>query len=88
MTENLVCYRMFIDSCKRLKIMKGSDAIGLGMYIFCMSTSNMVIIHKILMLIVSLDDGQLLRSLRGLFFGSGGGVGVGWMLKVKKIWKI
>lgn len=24
-------HRMFIDSCKRLKIMKGSDAIGLGL---------------------------------------------------------
>lgn len=31
---NAVCFccRMFIDTCKRLKIMKGSDAIGLGMY--------------------------------------------------------
>lgn len=23
---------MFVDSCKRLRIMKGSEAIGLGMY--------------------------------------------------------
>ena len=26
------CCRMFIGTCKRLKIMKGSDPIGLGMY--------------------------------------------------------
>lgn len=29
----LISYRMFVDSCKRLRIMKGSEAIGLGMYI-------------------------------------------------------
>lgn len=29
----LSCCRMFIDTCKRLRIMKGSDAIGLGEYL-------------------------------------------------------
>lgn len=29
---NLLFIRMFVDTCKRLRLMKGSDAIGLGMY--------------------------------------------------------
>lgn len=28
--------RMFVDTCKRLRLMKGSDAIGLGMYFLSM----------------------------------------------------
>lgn len=31
--------RMFIDSCKRLKIMKGSDAIGLGLSLMISPTT-------------------------------------------------
>lgn len=29
---NFLFIRMFVDTCKRLRLMKGSDAIGLGMY--------------------------------------------------------
>lgn len=37
-------HRMFIDSCKKLKIMKGSDAIGLGIveYFIILLTTNSV----------------------------------------------
>lgn len=32
LTDWLLC-RMFVESCKRLRIMKGSEAIGLGQYL-------------------------------------------------------
>lgn len=37
-------HRMFIDSCKKLKIMKGSDAIGLGIveYFKILLTTNSI----------------------------------------------
>ncbi|KAG8075696.1 hypothetical protein GUJ93_ZPchr0006g44128 [Zizania palustris] len=33
-----VPWRMFTDSCKRLRIMKGPDAVGLGKYRYCSGT--------------------------------------------------
>ena len=32
--------RMFVDSCKRLRIMKGSEAIGLGEYLLVHQSST------------------------------------------------
>lgn len=36
---------MFVESCKRLRIMKGSEAIGLGMYISIILSYNNVLHH-------------------------------------------
>ena len=44
LTKNLWFFclinRMFVESCKRLRIMKGSEAIGLGLYFVPLNFSN------------------------------------------------
>lgn len=40
LTSGCVQCRMFIETCKRLKIMKGADAIGLGMFYVTLHFAN------------------------------------------------